>query len=181
MLKRLGLVVVLLSPTWVFAQAVKEIPSPPVPMGSLAYLDARNGFRAAQFGAPRSSFTGLELVEKGEVIFYQRKNENLQIGEGQAKAITYGFYQDRLLVINIETVGMSNSQAVLLVFQQAYGPGAQDNKYLQQYHWLGQKVFVTYKENSATHNALISLLSVPLQHEIAAEQNEKAKKATGGS
>jgi hypothetical protein len=79
-------------------KAATEIASRP---GTLAYLDACNGFRDVKFGQTPDEITGLVLVEKhgGESV-YQRPTDKLSIGLAHLAVIRYKFVDGKLASIS---------------------------------------------------------------------------------
>jgi hypothetical protein len=47
---------------------------------------------------------------------------------------------------------------------------------MQDYHWYGSKVSVSYDENPITHDAKVWFFSRPLTEEERADKKAKAKK-----
>ena len=174
-------VFLLLSPSLLHAQATLEVPSPPVPMGSIAYLDARNGFRDVTFGSSVSKYPGMVLVERdGDMKVYKRPKDDLTLGEGRLQSILYFFYKDQLSEVMLETVGLVNSRAALAVLSHAYGPGGQANQFLETYVWPGQRVGLLYDENPITKDAIMTFRNHELIAKEGTDKNAKAKKAASG-
>lgn len=95
------------------------------PMGTLAYLDSAYGFRDVRLGTPFASFHGLQATRHSGARqdCYRRADEDLRLGDGRAHAIRYCFVDERLQAIEIDAVGRENGNALLDVFEAAYGPG----------------------------------------------------------
>jgi hypothetical protein len=92
--------------------------------GHVHYLDYRNGFRGVKFGTPVSSFQGLELIrDTGATKIYRKTNDDLKIGEAQLEQIRYHFADDKFMGVSLFTKDESDGQALLVVFQLAYGNG----------------------------------------------------------
>ena len=138
---------------------------------SLAALDFKNGFRDLKFGEPPTHSMVLK-DDAGDKKYYTRPEDDLSIGGGRANQLIYGFTNNRLSTILIQTNGMSNSRALLEVLRQAYGPGSQPDPSLPRYTWRGSQVRVSYNENANTHNADTWLHHVPARDE---EQKDAEK------
>lgn len=172
---------ILFFPALLCAQSTLEVSSPPVPMGSLAYLDARNGFRDATLGSPFSSFKDLQFQEEGSGMkWYRRPSDNLTMGEATLTGIFYGFYNDHLIHITLKTDGLGNNRAVLATLEAAYGTPLKPNQFLEKYFWIGKQVGLTYEENMVTKGSTVIFMN----HELSAQKNaadkERAKKAASG-
>jgi hypothetical protein len=139
-------------------------------------LDTKNSFRGAVFGDSISSYHTMRLVEDdGNNKYYERTDEDLSLGSAQVKRIVYGFYKGQLFSVNVKTIGLVNSRAVLKILQSLYGDGEQSNPYIEDYDWLGNKVDLNYKENSITGDASIWYNSVPIQKQVDADQARETK------
>jgi hypothetical protein len=92
--------------------------------GHVHYLDYRNGFRGVKFGTPVSSFQGLELIrDSGATKIYRKANDDLKIGEAQLEQIRYHFVDDKFMGVSLFTKEESDGEALLTVFELAYGNG----------------------------------------------------------
>jgi len=149
---------------------------PDVPMGSIAYLDARNGFRDMRFGdAPTPGMTLIE--DGGDTKIYRRASDDLSIGSGRLSFLVYSFYKNRFCEAMLKTRGILDSQALLETFRAAYGPGYQANEFLPEYSWFGVVAGVEYDENSITHDASAVLLSNAISAEEQADKKAAAKRS----
>ena len=93
--------------------------------GSLAYLDSRYGFRDLEFEQPIETCKGMALVEDdGDLKFYTRKDESLELGGAKLKLVEYGFYKGKLANVTVNAEGKTNSVALLSYLEKYYGPGA---------------------------------------------------------
>ena len=137
---------------------------------SVSKLDEKYGFREMKFETSLTSFKNLVKVQEN---FYASTTENLTLGNYKLSQIAYGFYKGRLFSIIIMTKGLTNSSGVLKILQQAYGTGYKDNEYLESYIWRGEKVKMTYEENSITSDATIIMWSKKLW-DLKTSEEEKA-------
>jgi hypothetical protein len=169
------------SPLQPIPTPVKPVPAPTEPsLGSLAYLDFRNGFRDLKFGDPPTSDMVLKEEESGDTKYYARPRDDLSLGGAQLQRIIYGFYKDRFFWLLLETQGLVHSRAMLDVMRQAYGPGYQGNRYLQEFAWLGSHVSGLYNQNLVTSNARMILQSKAITAERESDQKAKARKGVSG-
>jgi hypothetical protein len=144
-------------------------------MGTLAYLDASNGFRDLSFGS--APLADMRLVEDdGDEKFYQRSTDDLSVGSGHLASITYDYYKYRLLGVELETRGLANSRALLDTLKAAYGVPYQPNGFLQRYMWPGAIVNVIYDESAIKGDSTSLILNKAL---IAADQAANKDKAGG--
>lgn len=146
--------------------------------GGLTDLDAKNGFRDAQFGAKFETFQGMELLEEsGDLKFYRRSADELKIGAAVLESISYGFYKGELMSVVLKTDGLVNSQALLEALQSAYGPGFQKNKHIPDFWWLGKVVTMSYDQNMASRDASARISSVAVSDKFQADRKAAAKSA----
>jgi hypothetical protein len=154
--------------------ATRPAPTEPSP-GSLAYLDARNGFRDLKFGDP--PLQGMRLVEDhGDMKYYTQPSDDLTIGNAKIKEISYGFYKGRLSTVLLQTDGLINSRALLEVLRQAYGSGSRPNRFMDRYLWDGSRVLLYYDEKPISNDAIALFQSVPLRNEQTTDEKAKARK-----
>jgi len=143
---------------------------------NLKALDDKYGFREAKFETPIDSYKNFVEIEKG---IYKSTTEILNIGEYTLDEVAYFFYNGQLSTIAIRTKGYLNSRGFLSILQEAYGMGYQRNKNIERYSWLGEKVTMSYNQNSATGDASIFIYSIKLSDLEKAEKKkaiEAAKK-----
>jgi hypothetical protein len=163
------------------AAGTQPTTAPPEPEpGSLAYLDAHNGFRDLTFGEPPTPRMVL-TNEVGAKQYYTRLDEDLSLGDAQLEQLIYGFYKERLQTVILQTKGAANSRACLEALQHLYGLGAQPDPSRLRYTWRGSQVSVSYQEDGRTHDAEIWFHSLPLRDEERADQQAPAKSPKGPS
>jgi hypothetical protein len=159
------------------AQTIVE-PKP----GSLAYLDWRYGFRDLKFEQPVATCRGMVLVEDdGDLKFYTRKEERLELGGAKLKLIEYGFYRGKLANVTINAEGKSNSEALLKVLQKDYGTGIQAPHTFDKLYWFGQKVLVDYMSSAGGEKSSCGMWSKPMQALRGADAKVNPKKDAKGN
>jgi len=114
--------------------------------GSLAYLDAKNGFRDVRFGSAPTKDMELARVD-GEEKIYVRPRDSLEIGGGTCKEILYVFHAGRLRAVSVSTEGWKNNRAVRESLHAAYGAPSVPSEYGGRERWIGNRVVVEYSEN----------------------------------
>lgn len=147
-------------------------------VAALKVLDDKNGFRTYRFGEDVAAYPNLkQQTFKGRKLQYIDPNENMRIGEADLKSITYFFYKGKLSSVLIETDGLVNSTRVKEALETQYGTGAKPNNFIDSYHWYGDKVSLTYKQNPITSDATIIFSNRALIAQEIADDKEVAKKA----
>ena len=137
-------------------------------------LDEKYGFREAKFETSFYLFKNLQEVEKS---YYKSTTEDLKLGRYALDEIYYGFYKNQLSTIFIKTKGYINSKGILSILQQAYGQGSQDNQYIEEYMWFGDKVGMVYRQNSITDGATVMMFSIKLMNSKEADEKQEAASA----
>ncbi|GAB2954557.1 hypothetical protein GCM10027048_20010 [Hymenobacter coalescens] len=147
-------------------------------LAGLTKLDTKYGFRDLKFGTTVASVKGLALLEsKGGMRVYTRVTDSKKVGNFQVSRILYYFYRGQLSSIRLDTKGYLNSRGVLAAFQGLYGPGEQDNEYIEEYSWVGDRVVMNYEENSVSNNATIYLFSRSMLERQRVDEEKAAQKA----
>jgi hypothetical protein len=119
--------------------------------GSIANLDAKNGFRKARFATAFDEFDGLKFSEfKEGLSCFQRPDERLQVGEAKLEYIEYCFLEGRLAAVIQYGIGAETASELLRALRRAYGKGerltgrnAEGNPYPIGEIWKGRNVTAT--------------------------------------
>jgi hypothetical protein len=140
--------------------------------GDLEALDAQNGFRDAQFGAPFESFRGFALLSdrgaRGSTL-YVRPADELRFGKASLDGVTYGFYAGRLYFVTLFSSGARNGRAVLAELERAYGPGQRSASDADEYVWRGSRVLLHYRLDPATGMGMVALTGVQMDARVEAD------------
>lgn len=141
-------------------------------------LDEKNGFKELVLGASYQdlkkylSELPAESDVKEKTAYYTVTDQSFyEVGESELHAVVAVFFNDRLESINIETKGHQNFKDLLTVLSQGYGKGEKRNTYIEEYHWAGKKVTMSYKLNAANKDGKLTIISKEI-----ADQSEKHKK-----
>ena len=87
------------------------------------------GFRDVLLGVPQSALDGLRPVEVlgPERECFERRGEDLRLGDGVARSIRYCFTRGYLEAVVVEAHGVRNTEALLAWLHDAYGRGRPDD------------------------------------------------------
>jgi hypothetical protein len=133
------------------------------PPGTLAYLDWRYGFRDLKFEQPVETCNGLVLVEDdGDLKFYHRKDERLELGDAKLKLIEYGFYKGKFATVVITAASETDAAGLLQALESDYGAPTKSPRNNHKLYWFGRKVLIDYMP-SPTGPPSVGLWSKPLQ------------------
>ena len=148
----------------------------PMP-GSLAYLDEHYGFRDLKFEQLVATCGPVELLEDdGNLKFYRRKGEPMEIGGVPLTQIEYGFYKGKFASVTINTQGKTNAVALLKYLEKYYGPGRKSPRNIEKYYWFGKKVLVDCAVSADGEKASSGMWSKPLQDQREADAHAGPKK-----
>ena len=86
------------------------------------------GFRDVPLGASLASLPGLDPVETlgPQRVCYERRGEDLQLGDGVLQSVRYCFDRDALEAIVVVARGERNTAALLEALQAQWGPGERE-------------------------------------------------------
>jgi hypothetical protein len=160
--------------------ATAEDATHPTP-GSVAYLDWRYGFRDLKFEQSVESSRDMVLIEDdGDLKFYTRKNDSLELGGAKLKLIEYGYYKGKFATVMITADGEADAVALLKSLETDYGPGSKSPRNISKFYWFGDRVLADYM-TSAKGWASVGMWSKPLQALQQTGRETKAKELIPGS
>ena len=160
--------------------AACRVPPAQIGKGSLAYMDAKHGFRGIKFGTPQSEVVKrlhLEPFDDGSQVAYRRQDEKLRLGSVQLADIRYRFLRNKFFEVTLVGVA-TGSPSLLEVVRAAYGrgicqaslPGTAFGRQTSTVcSWKGSKVEAEYKETTI-ELPVFSMWSVSLFNEEAADK-----------
>jgi hypothetical protein len=139
----------------------------------LTALDKKYGFKEAIFETPFSDFHGLVEVTDHENAYYKAERAYLNVDKYVASEVFYTFYKKHLYQIRVDILGERNCVGILEYLQSNYGAGIKNTPDSNEYHWLGEKVFMTFEYNKAEESAILKLTCAKL---MTPEFRENLKK-----
>ncbi len=129
-------------------------------------IDEIFGFRDYKFETSTSEIPDLKEFDQDNTIkFYKKENENLTYGTAELHEIVYGFYNDKLMFINIRATGKEHGENILKKLNEEYDKGHQKNSYIEKYTWFGKTAGMVYEYSEITHTAEVSMYSKKLYGE----------------
>lgn len=150
-------------------------------------LDNKYGFREARLESPVDSFNNLKLIGSNmdgfpDMELYYVPDADLHIGSSTLDNVSYWFYKDKLMMIEITvSSGSENKNGVLKVLEAAYGKAepAESVNGAEAFEWAGKKVLMSYNlgdNNDPTGDIQIYSLIVYSEYkenEILLEEQKK--------
>jgi hypothetical protein len=147
------------------------------PKGTVAALDAKNGFREVTFGTNVKIGKEWVKVDEGKgLTIVTRTSDRKELGKAKLEGIAYGLYEGKVIVITIIAKG-DNASAVLEALGAAYGEPEQPNKFIKDYIWRGSQVVLSYSLNEFSGVANCTMVSIPLYEEYQQKQKQAAAAA----
>lgn len=99
-------------------------------------VEAPNGFRGITWGAPLSGLSGMVVADdSGQVKYYRRAGDPLNLGEAELKRISYGFYKGKFYSVLIEFEGKTNFEKAKTHLLATYGETARIGSAGTSYMW----------------------------------------------
>ena len=127
-------------------------------------LDDENGFRMMHFGDSLSLYPALafEYTKDSNFIFYRKTDENFTFA-GAKVDIVYTFFKGQLSTVFIHSIDSMGSRKILKSLQNSYGPGHQQDKYVETHIWNGRLVTLSYYENINDFLTNVYISSIKMQ------------------
>jgi hypothetical protein len=119
------------------------------------------------------------MAAEGEMKFFERKNDNLSIGDAKASKIVYGFYKDSLYSVFVYFDGLINFDKLKKIFIQKHGEAYQPNEYLNRYSWNGNTVDILLTYDDILKNGRIVYFHKPTLTIIENDETSSAQKGAG--
>lgn len=124
------------------AESVAQTPSPSE-VGTVAALDAKNGFRQYHFGVPISSMIDLTIREKNT---YVAPTELMYVGKAQLYSLLFFAKNGKLLGVLLTASGKENIDEILAALTAQYGPGQVAG--VNKVGWFGRTVTMYFERTS---------------------------------
>lgn len=111
-----------------------------------------NGFRGITWGAPLSGLSGMVVTDdSGQVKYYRRTGDSLNLGEAKLEQLSYGFYNGKFYSALIEFQGRINFEKAKTHLLSTYGETAKIGSGGMNYKWEtsnGISVSLKYSANN---------------------------------
>lgn len=121
-----------------------------------AKLDEKFGYKDLKFEMSETDFASkvknrkLESKEEGLTKYLITDIGYQKVGSCELETVVATFFEKQLLSIDIKTKGSVNSGCFYDAIVSQFGKGFQSNKYIEEYGWIGEKVFALFSKNSVT-------------------------------
>lgn len=121
------------------------------------------GFRGLAFGASPQGHPDLEyLYGSGDVTYYRRTGDNLEIGEVRLKDILYGFYQGSFFHVQMRAREPGDIAALKTAYAAKYGPPLESVTALDEnYLWDWPEAQIALDRDRLEDSLSIAYTSLP--------------------
>ena len=139
-----------------------------------------DGFRGIKWGQDISTVDGLVYVSTdpsyGGIDCYIREGDELKMGNAKLERIVYGFWKNKFSDVRISTKGYTNWSSFKAVVFEKFGEGYQDNEYIEEYVWWGEKTWMILEYNEFSKEGLLFMFSKDIGFQKEEWEKEQAKK-----
>jgi len=147
------------------------------PSLTFAFRNEPDGFRGIKWGTEITQLPDL-VIDKGagDLKWYRRKSDKLEIGDANVDYIVYGFYKNEFLSVLIGYKGFRNFTELKSILFHQYGEGRKLGQSLEQYWWLGSNVSIKLEFGEVSEVGQIWYNYRPNNGQPQTDDIEKAKK-----
>lgn len=99
--------------------------------------DPHDSFRGIKWGTDISQLSEEMTAAggNGKTAYYNRKNDQLKIGEAQLSSVKYLFYEGKFYKVVISFNDLANCVSIKNTLLKIFGKAYQGNKYVERYTW----------------------------------------------
>ncbi|MFZ2445105.1 MAG: hypothetical protein WAW37_01990 [Syntrophobacteraceae bacterium] len=121
------------------------------PETALPFKNEPESFRGIPFGADIGSIKKMTVIhKKDQLSLCERPDERLTMEEAAIRKITYVFQRNKFTSVMVEFESLPNFNKIKAFAFKQYGPGAKQDRAIEQYDWMGKNVGVSLEFNPAT-------------------------------
>lgn len=125
-----------------------------------------DGFRDVKWGADSASLPGFSrLANEGDLVFYEKQDEALQIEEVRLDQVIYGFHKGRFYtaMVYFPSTGLTRIKEIMT---RQYGEPASPDNTPSKFLWDGPSVSVLLTLSGKADSARLVYLYKPIQLEV---------------
>ncbi len=134
-------------------------------------------FRGMDWAINVKELSGMRLISaEGDMKFYEKHGDNLNIGNARASKIVYGFYKDSFYSLFIYYDGIINFSKLKNIYVERYGEAFHPNEYINRYSWSGNNLDILLTYDDILKNGRIVYFYRPIMDKIEHDEKENAQK-----
>ncbi len=146
--------------------------------GAMAFQNEPEGFRGLKWGDPPTEDMALWDVVVG-LDLYILPGEKLSLGEAELVLITYCFYEDRFMEVNLHFLELDNYALLKEICRTKFGKELEQSA--SDLYWVSSQSEVSMDYLSVKNYGVLTLASFPIFTEyIDAMKAAEAKESPGG-
>ncbi len=129
------------------------------------------GFRGLAWGQAAGDRSDLEyLYGSGDVAYYRRVGDNLEIGQFRLKDILYGFYRDRFFHVQMRAREPGDIAALRAAYAAKYGPPRESVTALDEnYLWIWPETQIALDRDVLEDSLSIGYTCLPILEQMRRE------------
>jgi hypothetical protein len=146
---------------------------------SYAFENEPEGFRGITWGTDIKDLKDMEFVKvdpKSGIKLYQKKKDNLTIGDAKLDAIYYGFYNDKFYLVIAQTMFFTDFEELKKACFENFGKGEQPRLYYDEYFWDGEKVKISLVYDRSAINGMLMIVSKEFEKYLKNNNKDKEQK-----
>lgn len=147
-------------------------------LGVFAFQNEPDGFRGLKWGdPPTEDMAYWELVVGLDL--YILPGEKLSLGEAKLEIITYCFYEDRFMEVNLHFLGLENYKLLMEICRTKFGKEVEHSA--SNLYWVSSQSEVSMDYLPSKNQGVLTLASFPIFAEyVDAMKAAQAKETPGG-
>ena len=150
-----------------------------VALSALAFQNEPDSFRGIEWGASINDIGDMvKIDDAGELRTYQKKNEDMKMGDAALKYLVYFFFRDKFCGSLAVYDEYASFIAIRDTLFQRHGTGqfiriAREG---EEYNWLGKDVNIILRYNERTNKGTLTYIYTPdsnrQQHEAVTARRQ---------
>ncbi|MHC1729010.1 MAG: hypothetical protein AB9866_23945 [Syntrophobacteraceae bacterium] len=125
-----------------------------------------DGFRGVKWGADFASLSGFsQIAKEGDLVFYEKQDDSLQIEEVRLEQVIYGFHKGRFYTAMVYFPSTGLTRVKEIMTRQFGAPATPDNTPSKAL-WDGSNVSVLLALSGNADSARLVYLYKPIQLEV---------------
>jgi hypothetical protein len=144
-----------------------------------------DGFRGIKWGADIGTLHNMEFIgtdpDNPNTKVYERKGDIKELGAAKLNSISYAFWNGKFCIATVLTTREVDYDNLKNVCFEKFGKGVQNNQFMENYIWFGDKARMSLKYNEISKIGNLTIFSTDITNRIISQQDRKNNEgATNG-